>query len=185
MTAASSMALLIIDMQNVMQQRIDAGRDHVHPQAPARISELAGWFRRHRRPVIHIRHRDADPASPLHAEAEGYPPMPCAEALADELIFIKQTSSAFASTDLAAHLRQAGLTDLVVTGAVAGFCVNSTVRAGSDLGFRMIVARDAVLGFDLPSAKLDARTIFDVTMAHLEADFARVVETATLLGQGE
>jgi len=68
-----------------------------------------------------------------------------------------------------------------VTGAVAGFCVNSTVRAGADLGFSMVVVRDAVIGFDLPAAGLSARLIFDVTMAHLEADFARVVESAALL----
>ncbi|MBB4000076.1 isochorismatase family protein [Aureimonas pseudogalii] len=70
---------------------------------------------------------------------------------------------------------------LIVTGAVAGFCVNSTVRAGADLGFAMTVVRDAVIGFDLPEADFSARVIFEVTMAHLEADFATVVETASIV----
>lgn len=107
--------------------------------------------------------------------------MPCAEALGDEPVFIKQTSSAFASTDLAAHLQQNGITDLVVTGAVAGFCVNSTVRNGSDLGFTMTVVQDAVIGFDLPKTALSAQVIFDVTMAHLQAEFARLEDTETEL----
>ena len=174
-------ALLIIDMQMEMQHRIDGGRDHVKPDAPARIAELSEAFRGKGLPVLHVRHRADDPASPLHADASGYPPMPCAEAQGNEPVFLKRTSSAFASTDLAAYLQERGIAALVVTGAVAGFCVNSTVRAGADLGFDMTVARDAVIGFDLPSADLPARTIFDVTMAHLSADFAKVTDASCVL----
>lgn len=174
-------ALVIIDMQLEMQRRIDEGRDCINPDAPAQIVALARLFRRNGNPVIHIRHQDADPASPLHADAAGYPAMTCAQALEGEPVFLKTTSSGFASTDLAAYLGGKGITDLVVTGAVAGFCVNSTVRAGADLGFNMVVVRDAVIGFDLPAAGLTARLTFDVTMAHLEADFARVVESKELL----
>lgn len=174
-------ALVIIDMQQDMQDRIDEGRDHVNPDAAARITDLAAAFRRKGLPVLHVRHADRDPASPFHPAAPGYHPMECAESFETEPVFIKTTSSAFASTDLADYLRDNGITDLVVTGAVAGFCVNSTVRAGADLGFNMIVVRDAVLGFDMADYGLSARTVFDVTMAHLEADFARVVDAASLL----
>lgn len=174
-------ALVIIDMQMEMQHRIEGGRDHVNPGAPAQIAALSDTFRQKGLPVIHVRHRDENPASPLHANSVGYPPMVCAEALEGEPVFLKRTSSSFASTDLADYLRDQGITDLVVTGAVVGFCVNSTVRAGADLGFNMTVVRDAVIGFDLPSANLSARTIFDVTMAHLEADFAKVVDTSAAM----
>lgn len=174
-------ALIIIDMQMEMQRRLDSGRDCVNADAPERIAALAATYRNRGLPVIHICHRDDASTSPMHQDAAGYPPMPCAEALEGEAVFIKQTSSAFASTDLAAHLRQHGITELVVTGAVAGFCVNSTVRNGSDLGFTMTVVKDAILGFDLPHAGLSAQVIFDVTMAHLEADFARLVQTSAEL----
>lgn len=176
-------ALIIIDMQMEMQRRIESGADHVNSAAPLRIAALSDAFRRRGWPVVHVRHRDADPASPFHTDAAGHAPMPCDAAREGEPVFLKTTSSGFASTDLAPYLRGNGISDLVVTGAVAGFCVNSTVRAGADLGFRMTVARDAVLGFGLRSAGLSARTIFDVTMAHLEADFARVVDAAVLLDE--
>lgn len=174
-------ALIIIDMQMEMQRRLNSGRDCVNRNAPKQITALAAAYRIRGLPVIHIRHRDDATASPMHQDAAGYPPMPCAEALEGEAVFIKQTSSAFASTDLAAHLHQHGITELVVTGAVAGFCVNSTVRSGADQGFTMTVVKDAILGFDLPDAGLTAQVIFDVTMAHLEADFARLVETSAEL----
>lgn len=107
--------------------------------------------------------------------------MPCAEAVANEPVFVKKTSSGFASTNLADYLRDKEIGELVDVGAVGGFCVNSTVRAGADLGFKMTVVRDAVLGFDMPSANLSASTIFEVTMAHLESDFANVVESSVIL----
>lgn len=174
-------ALIIIDMQMDMQHRLDSGREHVNPEAPGNIAALADTFRTKGLPVIHIRHRDDDPASPMHPGNAGYAPMPCDEAIEDEPVFIKTTSSAFASTHLEHHLRNAAITSLVVTGAVAGFCVNSTVRSGSDLGFDMTVVRDAVLGFDLPEAGISAQAAFDVTMAFLEADFARIVDTSAAL----
>ena len=173
-------ALLIIDMQMVMQERLDAGRERVNGEAGENIAALAAAFRAARRPVIHIRHREADESSALHENAPGYQPMPCAKARENEPVFVKSTSSAFASTELEGYLQEVGITHLVVTGAVAGFCVNTTVRAGSDLGFKMSVVSDAVLGFDLPDAHLSARAIFDVTMAHLKSDFAEIVETRQL-----
>jgi nicotinamidase-related amidase len=177
--------LVIIDMQSEMQRRIDAGRPHVNPDAPARIGELAAAFRRSGRPVIHIRHGDTDPASPLHPDSPGYPVMPCAAEMPGEPVFVKTSSSAFATTRLERHLRDHGVSHIHIVGAVAGFCVNSTVRAASDLGFAVTVVRDAVIGFDLPSAGLDAQTIFDVTMGLLAADFAEVVGSeAVLVGLG-
>lgn len=109
--------------------------------------------------------------------------MPCAQEAPDEIVVIKTSSSAFATTDLEARLRAENISHLYITGAVAGFCVNSTVRSASDLGFKVTVVRDAVIGFDLPSLPFDAQTIFDVTMGLLEADFARLVDTTAAVAE--
>lgn len=174
-------ALVIIDMQAEMQRRIDAGLDCVNPEAGDRIARLAAAFRAAGLPVVHVRHRSDDPAAAFHPGNPLASPMPCAEALPGEPVFIKTTSSAFASTELADWLRERGIGDLVVAGAVAGFCVNTTARQGCDLGFRMTVARDAVLGFGLGEGQPDAATIFEVTMGLLAADFATVAESPTIL----
>jgi len=174
-------ALVIIDMQMLMQHRLDAGRDHVHGDAPAKIAALAAEFRRAGQRVIHVRHSDPDPTSPMHLGSPAQQVMPCAEALDDEPIFVKTTSSPFASTGMEIYLRDNGIGTLVVTGAVAGFCINTTVRVGSDLGFRMIVVRDAVMGFDMPDEQLSARAIFDVTIAHLKSDFAEIIDSDAIV----
>lgn len=183
-------ALLIIDMQMEMLHRIEAGLDHVNGAAPGRIAALVADFRSRGLPVIHIRHCDPTPGSPLAEGAAGYSPMPCAIAAPGEAVFIKHGSSGFVGTGLAGHLHASGVTELVVVGAVAGFCVNTTVRAGSDLGFAMVVVRDGVIGFGLPAAggtgaMLSAQAVFEVTMAHLESDFARLVDSETLLSRGD
>lgn len=173
--------LVIIDMQAGVQERLDAGRDCVNPDAPARITALAAHWRARGWPVVHVRHHETDPTMRWHRDRPAAVPLPCSTALPDEPEFWKTTSSAFASTNLADWLRARKLGDLVITGAVAGFCVASTVRAGADLGFDIAVVSDAVMGFDLPEADLPARPIFDVSLALLAADFARLTTTDALL----
>lgn len=174
-------ALLIIDMQREMDRRIRAGRDCVNPDAGSRVAALAASFRRAGWPVVHVRHASDQPGTALHPDSPLYAPMDCAEAVGDEAVFVKAGSSGFAGTGLEVHLRARGIGALVVVGAVAGFCVNTTVRVGSDLGFAMTVVRDAVIGFDLPEAGLPAQVIFDVTMAHLAADFAVMADAGEVM----
>lgn len=174
-------ALIIVDMQMYVQDRLDGGRDHVHGDANVKIAALAAKFRKSGETVIHVHHGDPDPTSPMHPGAPAQQVMPGVEPLYGEPVFIKSTSSPFASTDIENYLRNNHIENLVVTGAVAGYCVNTTVRAGSDLGFTVVVVRDAVVGFDLPDENLSARAIFDVTMAHLKSDFASVTDTAEIM----
>lgn len=174
-------ALLIIDMQMEMQARLDAGRAAVNRDAGAAIAALVAACRAKGVAVVHVRHHDAAPASPFHPDAPGAQPMPCDAALPGEAVFVKSTSSVFASTDLAAHLRGQGIDRLIVTGAVLGFCVTSTVRAAADLGFAVILPRDACLGFDLPGMGLSAEEIARVTFGLLGADFATLSTTAEVI----
>ncbi len=174
-------ALIVIDMQMYVQERLDGGRDHVHGDAIVKIAALAAKFRKDGETVIHVHHGDPDPTSPMHPGAPAQRVMPGVEPLYGEPVFVKSTSSPFASTDMENYLRDNRIETLFVTGAVAGYCVNTTVRAGSDLGFTMVVVRDAVVGFDLPDENLSARAIFDVTIAHLKSDFANVVDSAEIM----
>jgi len=174
-----SIALLIIDMQQGMADRIAGGRVPVHPEAPDRIAGLAALFRARGLPVIHVHHDE--PGTPF---ARGLPtgaPMPCAEPLAGEPVLWKSGSSAFSGTALDRVLRQQGIGRLVVVGAVAAFCVTSTVRAASDLGFAVILPGDALLGFDLPAhdgGRIAAADVHRVTLSLLGADFARLTDAA-------
>jgi nicotinamidase-related amidase len=173
-------ALLVIDMQMGMATRTAQGRPRANPQAEDRVADLLALFRARGLPVVHVHHDDPDPASPFRRDRPDGAPMPCALPLPEETVLYKSTSSAFAGTGLDAHLRRNGIDRIVVVGAVAAFCVTSTVRAASDLGFTVILPGDALIGFDLPAhdgGRIDADTVLRVTLSLLGADFAQLVAT--------
>lgn len=181
-----SRAVLVIDMQEGMADRIRAGRAPVIPDAPDHIAALLADARRRGVPVIHVHHDDPHPDSPFRKGLPGAEPMPCATPVQGETVLWKHGSSALAGTELDAHLKDRGITELVVAGAVAAFCVTSTVRSASDLGYRVLLPQDALLGFDLPAhdgGRIDAATVHRVTLSVLGADFATLTTVAGLVPQ--
>jgi nicotinamidase-related amidase len=178
-------ALLIIDMQMGMVSRAAAGRPRANPDAEQHIAALAALFRARGLPVVHVHHDDPDPASPFRRDTPEGAPMPCAAPLPGEAVLWKSGSSGFAGTGLDAHLRRRGIDTIVLVGAVAAFCVTSTTRAASDLGFDVILPGDALIGFDIPAhdgGRIDADTVLRVTLSLLGADFARLVTTDQVAG---
>lgn len=169
-------ALLCIDMQMGMADRIAAGRPQANPRAEAHVAALLALFRARGLPVVHVLHDEPDTPFQRHLPAGA--PMPCALPVAGETVLWKSRSSAFAGTGLEALLRGQGTQRIVVVGAVAAFCVTSTVRAASDLGFQVVLPGDALLAFDIPAhdgGRIGAEEVLRVTLSLLGADFATLV----------
>ncbi len=176
-------AVLVIDMQEGMADRIRAGRPTATPDAPERIAALLAGARAQGLPVVHVLHDDPHPDSPFRKGLPGAEPMPCAVPQVGETVLWKHGSSAFHGTGLDTHLKALGIAELVVAGAVAAFCVTSTVRQASDLGYRVLLPQDALLGFDLPGhdgGQIHAGTVFRVTLSLLGADFATLTTVDAL-----
>jgi len=60
-----------------------------------------------------------------------------------DIVITKTTSGAFTSTDLERLLKNMGIEQLVVCGVLTNACVESSARAGADLGFQVTVVDDA------------------------------------------
>lgn len=168
-------ALVIIDMQAEMAARITAGRQHSDPAALDRVAAVLALFRARGLPVVHVLHDE--PGTPFARDLPTSAPLACAAPLEGEPRIYKSGSSGFAGTGLDAMLRRMGVTRIVAVGAVAGFCVTSTVRAAADLGFAVLLPGDALLGFDIPAhdgGRIDAETVMRVTLSLLAGDFARL-----------
>ncbi|MDP3264341.1 MAG: isochorismatase family protein [Tabrizicola sp.] len=179
-------AVLIIDMQAGMADRIAAGRAPVNPAAMDRMAALLASARARGMSVIHVHHDEPDAGSPFRKGLPGAEPMACAAPVAGEAVLWKHRSSAFAGTGLDDRLRRDGIDRLIVAGAVAAFCVTSTVRAASDLGYGVLLPTDALLGFDLPAhdgGRIDAATVQRVTLSLLGADFATLTTVDQLAAE--
>lgn len=133
---------------------------------PATARLLAG-FRAAGRPVIHTRECHAPDLSdcPPAKRLRGAPglrigdagPMgrilvrgePGAEIVSElipvdgELVVDKPGKGAFHATQLGAHLRELGITQLVFAGVTTEVCVQTTMREANDRGFDCVLAEDA------------------------------------------
>lgn len=177
-------ALLIVDMQMEMANITAAGRQRANPQAEGHVADLAAGFRNAGLPVLHVLHDDPRPESKFRRDLPSGQPMPCAQPQAGEAVFWKTGSSGFVGTGLAEYLTGRGITDLVIVGGVAAFCVNSTARSAANLGFRISVVEDALIAFALPDrhgGDLDAEVVLEVTLSALAAGFGAVVPTRQVL----
>lgn len=173
-----STALLVIDMQGYVASRTLSGRERANPEAEDRVAELLALFRARGLLVVHVLH-DV-PGTPITLDQPDGRVLACAEPRPDEMVLTKSASSAFAGTGLEGHLRAAGIDRIVLAGSVAAFCVTSTTRMASDLGFQVVLPGDALVGFDIPAhdgGRIDAATVLRVTLSLLGADFAELVRT--------
>ena len=174
-------ALLVIDMQMEMTFRTQSGRDRANLDAETNVAALLALFRGQGHPVIHVHHDQ--PGTPVALGAPGGAIMPCAVPAAGETVLIKSGSSAFYGTGLDEHCRANGISQLVICGAVAAFCVTSSTRWASDLGYTVLLPQDALIGFDTPrpdGSRISAATVLDVTLTLLGADFATVMPASDI-----
>jgi nicotinamidase-related amidase len=61
----------------------------------------------------------------------------------DEIIFNKNTSSVFNSTNINLILKNLGIDSLIITGMTTSSCVESSARDAADLGYNCILVDDA------------------------------------------
>jgi nicotinamidase-related amidase len=136
-------ALLIIDIQN---DYFPGGRMELAgaEEAAENARKVLAYFRANKLPIIHVQHIALQPTAtfflPGTAGAEihsSVTPLP------GETVFQKHYPSAFRETPLLDHLKAQGITELVVVGMMTHMCVDTTVRAAFDLGFKCTVIHDA------------------------------------------
>lgn len=110
---------------------------------------LARAFRRHGLPVVLVNVNGQAPGrserSFRRALAPGFSDLlPELEVQPSDHRVTKQTWGAFTGTDLDAHLRGLGVTQVVLCGVATSAGVESTARQAHELGFNVVLAVDAM-----------------------------------------
>lgn len=156
-------ALLVVDLQKGI-----AGLPTAHPMAGvvAGAVTLADAFRERGLPVVLI---NVDAAAPGRTE-QARPNIPMPPGWTDFLpelrqqesdhVVTKRTWGAFTGTDLERHLKQQGVTQVVIAGVATSAGVESTARHAHELGFNVALAADAMTDMNLDAHDRSIKLIF-------------------------
>ena len=177
-------ALLVIDVQKAFSYRDATGGVRSCPQAEQNIGAMLTAFRAQGGNIIHIHHHSLDTDSAFRADHPGCAPQPFAAPIEGEVVVTKHVNSAFIGTSLEADLRAAKITRLVICGATANHCVETTTRMAGNLGFEVLYASDAVWAYEAtgPDGVLhSAEQVHSMSLCNLDGEFAKVMKTAQIL----
>jgi nicotinamidase-related amidase len=170
-------ALVLVDIQN---DYFPGGAMELvgSPEAGVLAEVLLKAFRLAGRPVVHIQHVNTRPGSTFFLPGtEGLRILASLAYIPGEPVFQKYSPNSFRDTPLLEHLNGLGVKDLVIAGMMTHMCIDSTVRAAADFGFKCRLAQDACatrdltrLGVTVPAAQV--QTAF---LAALDGVFAKVL----------
>ena len=178
-------ALLVIDVQN---DYFSGGKmELVGAQAAAQnVHRLQSHFRQNSWPVINVQHVALGAGATFFLpDTFGVEINQDALPVDAEAIVVKHFPNAFRDTNLKGLLEDLGVTDLTVAGMMTHMCVDTTVRAASDLGFKVTLVGDACATKDLEfeGTVTPAALVQVAYLAAIDGSFADVVSAQAILGE--
>ena len=139
-----SSALLIIDVQVGLVELMPA---EIQSSVLSKIKTLLTKARASKIPVIYIQH-DGAKGHPLETHTKGWKIHPSVMPAHGEQVIRKRESDSFFETELQKELGRRGITRLIVAGAMTEYCVDTTCRRATSLGYDVTLASDAHLTRD-------------------------------------
>lgn len=130
--------------------------------------------------VIHVRHIFPSPDAPFFTpDSEGNEINPVVAPREDETVIVKNHPNSFLKTELKEILDADGIDEVVVVGAMSHMCIDATVRAASDHGYRTTVVQDACATRDLEheGVNVPAASVHAAMMSALGFAYATITDT--------
>lgn len=178
-----STALLLIDIQN---DYFPGGKMELSCslQALAAASRLLSAFRKQQWDIYHVQHISLQPGAAFFLpDTFGSVIHKSVSPNEGEPIITKHYPSCFRETDLFARLKADKIDTLLICGMMTHMCVDTTVRASFDLGFKNILVHNACAtknlefnGIVVPAPQVQASY-----MAALGAVFAQIKSVDEIL----
>lgn len=179
-------ALLLIDIQNDYFPSFDGSKMPLPNMdaATANAADLLSASREAGVKVIHVKHVMTSDAAPFfHPGTKGAELHDSVAPTVEESIIEKARPNSFVGTALEQLLREDQIERLFICGAMSQMCVDATVRAAVDLGFKVTVADDACAAADITyrSVNVSAAMVHASIMAPLASSYAEVRPTSAVI----
>ena len=175
-------ALLIVDVQN---DYFPDGKCRLHKPEEAlnTIKGLLKSFREQNLPAIYVQHVSTMQADFFIPNTEGVQIHKDIEPLDTETVIVKHYPNSFYETDLHNELMKNEVIELVVCGMMTHTCIDTTVRAAKEYGYKVTLISDgcAAKALEWNGVIIPADTVQAVFMASLNRKFADVITSAELL----
>ncbi len=175
-------ALVVIDFQN----EYFTGRMPIPDgmKALENTQRLIKFADQQHIPVIHVQHIAPDGAAVFAKNGKTVDFHPLMKPRPQDQLVQKTTVSVFASTDLDARLKKAGIKTLIITGLMTHACVAGAARDAAPLGYDVVVASDASATRAITRA--DGRSVtkdelHNAALAEIEDTFGSVLTTSQII----
>ncbi len=175
----SKTALVLIDIQN---DYFEGGRWPVDRmrEVAGNAARLLDRARSNGETVIHVRHEiPSDEAPFFRPGSPGAEIHPSVAPKEGEPVILKHRPNGFHETSLRQNLEAAGITDVVICGAMSQMCIDATARAAVDSGYAVTVIEDACGAKEqiFNALEVPAPQVHAAFMAPLAMSYARVIPT--------
>ena len=180
----SKRALVIVDLQNEYTDKGNLPLSGID-QAVTNAARLIDAARQRGDMVVHVRHEFPAHELPIFVPGTANVEIiPAVSPAGGEAVILKNHPNPFRDTGLKQMLDDAGVDELLVAGAMSHMCIDATVRAAADLGYRVTVAHDACATLDLEfgGTTVPAAQVHAAVMSALAFGYGTVAATDDLTG---
>lgn len=139
----NSMVLLVVDAQKAIVN----SQLYNFEQFVFNVKKIIDTARQNNIEVIYVRHDDGA-GSVLTKGNDGYEIYDDFKPADNEIIFDKYVNSAFKNTGLLEYLKQKNEDTIIIIGLQTEYCIDATIKAGFEHGFKMIVPENTNSTFD-------------------------------------
>lgn len=180
----SKRAVVVIDIQN---DYFPNGKYELTgiEEAAANASKVIEAARAKGERIIHVQHIFPSQDAPFFTPGSNGIEINAVVAPHEgETVIVKNFPNPFLKTDLKGILDADGIEEVVVVGAMSHMCIDATVRAASDYGYKTTVVQDACATRDLEfgGVTVPAEAVHSTMMSALGFAYATIIDTANYPG---
>lgn len=181
----SKQALVVVDIQN---EYFSEGKLPLVgiDEAAANAALIIESARQKGHTVIHVRHEMPSTDAPIFTpNSNGVEINETVKPVEGETVIVKRFPNSFRETPLKEILDKDGIQEVIVIGAMSHMCIDATVRASVDFGYKTTTVHDACATLDLEfgGTKVPAAQVHATIMAAIEFMYGEVIDTKAWLSR--